>query len=123
MAIYSDLNSYTPTTNGPLLNDVKAIYQSIDNILSTRTNERLFNPGFGTRFDEALFELIDDITSVEVFRIVTEAIQRWETRVTLDFSLSSIIPDPENGKYDVTLIFSINGFTDDNFKYTGSIAK
>lgn len=59
------------------------IYSSLYNILSTRKGERVNLPEFGTRLHTLLFEPLDGITRKLAENIVTEDIQRWETRIEL----------------------------------------
>jgi len=59
------------------------IYSSLYNILSTRKGERVYLPEFGTRLDTLLFEPLDGVTRKLAENIVTEDIQRWETRIQL----------------------------------------
>lgn len=59
------------------------IYSSLYNILSTRKGERVNLPEFGTRLHTLLFEPLDAITRKLAENIVTEDIQRWETRIEL----------------------------------------
>jgi phage baseplate assembly protein W len=122
MSIYSDVNSISPTTQ-QLLVDVEDVYQSLFNLFNTRPGERLFEPEFGLQLEEELFEIIDDITSVDVFRIVNEAISQWETRVIVDSSRTVVTPMPEDNKYDIVLYFSIQGISGQTFTYQGSITQ
>lgn len=110
-SLVSDLNQYAPTTK-PLLEDVESIVQSLDCILSTRRYERVFNIDFGIDFEDELFELIDDSTALEILRIITERVETFEPRVTINFSMTSVTPDPDNNKFDVSLFFSIRGQED-----------
>ena len=123
MPLYSDLNSYTPTDKA-LLTDVEAVYQSIDNIINALLYERLFRPDFpGETLEDVLFEFIDDITSVSVFRIVVNMIEKWEPRVTVDTSQTQVFPDPDNNRYELFLAFNILGFGSQRFELRGSLKK
>ena len=120
MTLYSDLNQYNPTDQ-PLLTEVEAIYQSLNNIFSTKLGERLFKPEFGSELENHLFDFVDDTTQLSIFSTLVGAIERWEPRVTLDYGSTEILPDPNNNKFDVTVVFSIDGFDDQNFEYRGSV--
>lgn len=109
--VYSDINQYTPTKKVKLT-EVAAISQSLNNILSTQRYERLFNVEFGVDFEERLFDLIDDITSFEILGIIAQRVQLFEQRVDLDFTRSLVTPDPDNNKYDVSLIYTLKGQPD-----------
>lgn len=107
-AIFQDLNQYLPT-NKPLLKDEEDIIQSLNNLLATQQLERLFNNEFGINFEDFLFELIDDITSVEVLRVVTQRVEIFEPRVTLNFATTTVEPDPDNNRYVIDLRYFIVG--------------
>lgn len=124
MAFYTDVNSYSPKDN-PLLRDIETLYQSIYNILNTRRGERLFNPEFGVDLYDELFELVDDENALEMFRIITEAVERYEPRVAIDYAQTKVEPDLTNYRYDLELWFEgINLPSNDNiFRLTGSLTK
>lgn len=61
--------------------DVKAIDQSISNILSTNFFEKPFQPFFGANLTQLLFELNTTISETDMRRIITSAIQKDEPRV------------------------------------------
>lgn len=121
MAIYTDVNQTTPETKEKLI-DIDAVFQALENIFSTRTKERFFNQEFGIDLEDALFEIIDDLTALDIFRRVTEAVQKFETRVVIDFASSSVTPDADNNKYDVDLVFEISGFNGQQFVFQDSIS-
>lgn len=122
MAIYSDLNGLNPTKN-PLLKDVDAVYQSLSNIFNTRPGERVFLVEFGIDLEDMLFEIIDEATSLELYRRVVEAVGRWEKRVSIDNSRTQVIPDPENNQYILELYFQIEGMGDQTFEFRGAFTK
>lgn len=105
-SLYSDLNQYSPTRK-PQLEDMEAINQSLNNIIGTRRYERLFNNTFGLDFEDELFELIDDDTSLEILRIIAERVSLYEPRVEIDFSNSVVSPDPDNNKYSVLIVYNL----------------
>ena len=121
MTLYTDINQTSPETKEKLT-DVEAIFQALENIFSTRVRERFFNQEFGIDIEDALFELLDELTGHDIFRRVTEAVQRFETRVIIDFASSDVIPDPDNNKYDVDLVFEIKGFDGQQFVYQDSVS-
>ncbi len=122
MPIYSDINQYNPTQKGRVT-DVESVYQAIHNILATKKGERIFNPEFGTDLDESLFELMDEITAEEVFMALVSAIERWEDRLSLIYAKSSVTPDYENQTFDVSLVFKIHGYEEEEFNYEGTVSR
>lgn len=122
MSIYSDINSVTPSSKALLL-DIQSVYQSLNNLFNTRPTERLFLPLFGFELESELFEIIDDITAVSIYNRVVEAIERWETRVVIDNSRTTITPIPDENKYDLDLYFAIQGVEGQAFVYRQSFTK
>jgi phage baseplate assembly protein W len=61
--------------------DVKAIDQSINNILMTNYYERPFQPFFGADLTQLLFELNTSVSLSETQRIIRGAIEKDEPRV------------------------------------------
>jgi len=112
-ALYSDLNALSPTEE-ELVFDENAIHLAITNILNTFTNERLFNPSFGNGLNEILFEQIDDLTALEILNALKIAIDRFESRVTLNTSMTEINPIPDENKYEITLVMDLVGASEDS---------
>lgn len=113
--IYSDVNSWTPEDAAKVI-DIDAVYQSVDNILFTLNNERLFHPEFGADLEALLFELMDEITAYKIFNYVVSAITVWEPRVEIIRNLSDVTPVPDENKYLVILTFRIIGLEDQSFE-------
>ncbi|MFZ9377066.1 MAG: GPW/gp25 family protein [Candidatus Fonsibacter ubiquis] len=65
----------------PLNNDIigikneTAIARSIRNIVLTQPGEKFFNPFFGSKVKQSLFETFDDITSITVRNEIRSSIQ------------------------------------------------
>jgi phage baseplate assembly protein W len=123
MAIYSDVNQYSPTQRA-LVSDLDSIYQSIGNILGTSLRSRFFLPEFGSAIEELLFEPMDELTVAALYDTIVIAIQKWEPRVDLDYSKSSITPDYDKHTYYVSLTFTVRGLSDSDFyTYSGTLYK
>jgi phage baseplate assembly protein W len=122
MAVYTDLALINPS-NQALATDLDAIHQSILAILNTRKGERLFRPLFGNSLEDSLFELIDDITSLEVFRRIVEDIDRQEPRVRVITQDTSVTPDPVNKVYKVFLVLQPLGLTEDRITFQGELSQ
>ena len=63
--------------------DIRAVEQSIHNILLTNHFEKPFNPFFGANLRRLLFELDTTISESEVVDMIARAIKRDEPRVSL----------------------------------------
>jgi len=89
------------------LKNENAIARSIRNIVFTLPGEKFFNPSFGSRISESLFENIDDITATVIVDEIRESIETYEDRVQLD-SVEAF-PNFENNSFDVTIVYEIIG--------------
>lgn len=105
--IYSDVDQ---TLTSTVLTNVNAVIQSISNILTTPKGTRVFNSEFGSNIEDLLFELMDDITALQIYSEVVDAIGRWEPRATLVTNMCSVTPDYDRHIYWVVLAFKIKGF-------------
>jgi phage baseplate assembly protein W len=121
--LWKDVNQYNPTEDKEWLIDVEAIYQSLNNIFATKRYEKLFNPNTGIVIEEQLFEIIDDVTSIEILRAITEDIERQEPRIIINYSSTKVVPDPDNNRYNVELHFSIIGHGDRDYEFRGVVSK
>jgi phage baseplate assembly protein W len=120
MAIYSDINIISPTTE-PLLYDFQAVYQALITLFNTRPGEVLFNPEYGLDLSENLFDIITDLSAGVVYHQIYNAVTRFEPRVQIDNANSHVIPYPNDNMYKVDLQFSIVGLDNgQNFQLIGN---
>ena len=84
-----------------------AIARSLRNIVFTLPGEKFFNQSFGSRITESLFENIDEITAAVIGDEISESINIYEPRVSLDDV--NVYPDYENNGFDVIIIYDIVG--------------
>lgn len=104
MAVYSDISlsfSKHPVTNdiGKITN-VSAITNAMRNILTTRLGERPFEPDYGSRIYDSLFELVDTISLDLLASAAREALEFWEPRI----EILRIIPEANPDENEVQLI-------------------
>ena len=90
-----------------VLKNENAIARSVKNIVFTVPGEKPFNPDFGSRITDSLFENIDDITASQIETELRDSIERFEPRVSIT-SLKVTANIDENG-FDVILIYDIIG--------------
>ena len=77
----------------------KCLSQSIRTIISTSYGERLMLPEFGSGIGQLLFNPIDNKTSSQMEREITDALRRWEPRINL---LEVVVrPDLDKNFYDI----------------------
>ena len=108
---YKDISMSFQTN--PLNNDLialknsSAIARSIRNIVFTQPGEKFFNPDFGSRITESLFENIDDASADAIRDEIRNSIRNFEPRVNL---LSVIVrPNFDFNEMNVTIEYEIIG--------------
>ena len=90
-----------------VLKNENAIARSVKNIVFTVPGEKPFNPEFGSRITDSLFENIDDITASQIETELRDSIERFEPRVSIT-TLRVTANIDENG-FDVVLVYDIIG--------------
>ena len=90
-----------------VLKNENAIARSVKNIVFTVPGEKPFNPEFGSRITDSLFENIDDITASQIETELRDSIGRFEPRVSIT-SLDVTANIDGNG-FDVVLVYDIIG--------------
>ena len=83
----------------------KAVINSIRNLLSTNSYERLFNPSFGSNIRALLFENLDMITAINREKMIHQTIENYEPRVSL--SRVVVVPNDEANAFNVRIEFFI----------------
>ena len=89
------------------LKNANAIARSLRNIVFTLPGEKFFNPNFGSRITESLFENIDEISATIIVDEIRESIDNYEPRVEL--MDVNVIPDYENNGFGVNIVYEIIG--------------
>ena len=89
------------------LKNSSAIARSIRNIVFTQPGEKFFNPEFGSRVSESLFENVDDVSAISIRDEIRSSIINYEPRVNL---LSvSVNPNPDENEMNVSVKYEIVG--------------
>tara|TARA_B100000427_G_scaffold37555_1_gene27182 strand:- start:170 stop:571 length:402 start_codon:yes stop_codon:yes gene_type:complete len=89
------------------LKNANAIARSLRNIVFTLPGEKFFNPNFGSRITESLFENIDEISATVIIDEIRESIDNYEPRVEL-IDVKAF-PDYENNGFGVNIVYEIIG--------------
>ena len=89
------------------LSDTSAIARSIRNIVFTSPGEKFFNPDFGSRISESLFENVDDVSALAIEDEIKSSIINFEPRVNLLDTI--VIPNPDDNEMAVTIEYEITG--------------
>ena len=84
-----------------------AIARSVKNIVFTNPGEKFFNPRFGSRITESLFENADDLTAIEIQTQIEESIKRYEPRVNL--RSVDAFANIDGNSFDVVITYDIIG--------------
>ena len=89
------------------LSDTSAIARSIRNIVFTSPGEKFFNPDFGSRITESLFENVDEVSALAIEDEIKSSIINFEPRVNLSFV--NVKPNPDDNEMNVTIEYEIVG--------------
>ena len=89
------------------LSNTSAIARSIRNIVFTSPGEKFFNPDFGSRISESLFENVDDVSALAIEDEIRSSIINFEPRVNLLDTV--VVANPDDNEMNVTIEYEING--------------
>ena len=89
------------------LKNSSAIARSIRNIVFTQPGEKFFNPDFGSRISESLFENVDDVSALAIEDEIKSSIINFEPRVNL--LNTNVVPNPDDNEMNVTIEYEITG--------------
>ena len=89
------------------LTDTSAIARSIRNIVFTSPGEKFFNPDFGSRVSESLFENVDNVSALAIKDEIKSSIIKFEPRVNLLDTI--VVPNPDDNEMAVTIEYEIVG--------------
>ena len=89
------------------LKNANAIARSVRNIVFTTPGEKFFQPSFGSKITQSLFENIDEITASVIIDELRESIENYEPRVQL-IDVKAF-PNYDNNAFDVTIVYEIIG--------------
>ena len=89
------------------LKNSSAIARSIRNIVFTQPGEKFFNPAFGSRITESLFENMDEVSALAIRDEIENSITRFEPRVNV--IEVKVIPNFEANEMNATIVYEIVG--------------
>ena len=89
------------------LKNENAIARSLKNIVFTLPGEKFFNPEFGSRVSESLFEIVDEVSSIAIRDEIRSSIINYEPRVKLLDVI--VIPNVDDNEMNVTVKYKIIG--------------
>ena len=89
------------------LKNSSAIARSLKNIVFTQPGEKFFQPEFGSRVTESLFDIADGVSASTIRDEIRSSIINYEPRVKLlDVT---VIPNPRENEMNVTIEYEIVG--------------
>ena len=89
------------------LKNTSAIARSLRNIVFTQPGEKFFQPEFGSRVTESLFDIADGVSAIAIRDEIRSSIINYEPRVKLlDVT---VIPNPGENEMNVTIEYEIVG--------------
>jgi len=89
------------------LKNINAIARSIKNIVFTGRGEKFFNPNFGSRVSESLFENMDEVTAVTIKDEIEYSIKVYEPRVKV--INVNVIAQYDSNEYSVSITYTVVG--------------
>ena len=89
------------------LKDSSAIARSIRNIVFTQPGEKFFQPDFGSRVSESLFENVDEVSALTIRDEVRSSIVNYEPRVKLNNVNVNL--NPNENEINLTITYEIVG--------------
>ena len=89
------------------LSNTSAIARSIRNIVFTSPGEKFFQPDFGSRISESLFENVDTVSALAIEDEIRSSIINFEPRVNL--LDTTVVPNPDDNEMNVTIEYEIVG--------------
>jgi phage baseplate assembly protein W len=111
--LYSDLdltfNRIPVTKDVARRYDGQAVIASVRNLLLTNFYERPFQPNLGSNIDKLLFEPINNLTAGLIANEITNVINNFEPRVTID--LINVTPSLDHNSFIVKLQFYVGNNT------------
>ena len=89
------------------IKDANAIARSLKNIVFTQPGEKFFDPDFGSRISESLFENVDDVSALAIEDEIRSSIINFEPRVNLLDTV--VVANPDDNEMNVTIEYEITG--------------
>ena len=93
---YSDIDlTFAKKANGDVFKkiDAAAVKQSVKNIVLSNYYEKPFEPYWGANLTGLLFELADDLFSIDIENRIKEALETYEPRIKVLDIIADLNPD------------------------------
>ena len=89
------------------IKNTNAIARSLKNIVFTQPGEKFFNPDFGSRITESLFDNVDDVSALAIEDEIRSSIINFEPRVNL--LNVSVNPNVDDNEMNVVIQYEVTG--------------
>lgn len=112
--VYGDLNLpllHPQTGYVNIARDIKAIQQSVKNIITTKIGTKPFNPTYGTRVPDLLFEPWNVIIQSEIIWEIENMVPKYDSRIR---DIKATAESPVNEPYSVYITVTFRTSYDTN---------
>jgi phage baseplate assembly protein W len=101
--------------------NIKAIENSIINILSTSPGQKILNPTFGTSLGNLLFLPVTKARGDVIAEVMLRNIRKFEPRVKI--TKFNIVANTDADEYFINILYNIPAFSDNPFNLRGRLDK
>jgi len=118
---FKDINlSFDPhpvTKDLQILKNESAIRRSVRNIIETIPTEKFFNPAFGSRVNQLLFDFVDIGSALLIEREIIDSLDAFEPRIENVKVL--VNPSIDENSFEVLIQYDIKGqdFPEQEFNF------
>ena len=99
--------------------NVKAVFDSLNNIFTWIQGERILNPEFGSRLRYYLYEGITPENKEQIVAEIRGTCLKWEPRVNIvSVSARDNVLDAEDNTVTVDIVFTIPSLSDKQYQYS-----
>jgi len=88
--------------------DLQAISQSIESILMTEPNERIFSPNYGSFLSGIVFESLTSNSAEKLLDAIINLVIKYETRITVISNSCSMQISQSQHSLTLTLVYYLN---------------
>ena len=122
-SVYSDLNADNAPEKGMIKENIDAVMAAMDHLFSTERDEIPFFLDFTAGLNSLLFKELSVETAILVYSLAADALERFERRIVLDESRSSVKVNEAEDGYDIVLAMHVLGFENDKTVYRAFVAR
>ena len=120
--IYSELDQFNENKGNKVVN-LESVFRSINNLLNTDFEQRIFLPNFGSGLEQLVFQPVNEDTEMLAFHLVVEALETWEPRVDIIYSQTEVEAVPDYHKFFLRLVFEVEGLEEQQFEISGYLGE